>query len=239
GIEIATVFLDNQLAVKRFTPEAAKIVNLAPTDVGRPLGHFTTHLKYDRLVHDAREVLESLLPKTVEVEAGDGSWYNLRILPYRTLDNVIDGVVMTFADITALKQLEASLRVQQPQPLACPDCAQPFAAAVREPLVVLDSHLRIVAASRSFYRYLASVPAPPGESPGQTWELPGLQSLVHDVLSRDLHLDDYRLEHEFSNLGRRVLLLNARRLAGSDPLSGLVALAIDDITEVPARPALS
>ena len=100
GIEIATIFLDNDLAVKRFTPEADKIVHLVAGDVGRPLSHFATNLKYDRLVEDAKAVLDRLVSKEAQVEAKDGHWYNMRILPYRSADNAIDGVVMTFADIT-------------------------------------------------------------------------------------------------------------------------------------------
>ena len=109
GSEIVTIFLDSDLGVKRFTPQATRIVNLAASDVGRPLGHFTTNLKYDRLVQDAREVQDTLVPKEAQVQASDGRWYNMRVLPYRTVENVIAGVVMTFADITAIKQLEESL----------------------------------------------------------------------------------------------------------------------------------
>ena len=111
GIEIATIFLDNELGVKRFTAEADRIVHLVAGDVGRPLGHFATNLKYDRLVEDAKAVLDRLMPKEAQLEAKDGRWYNMRILPYRRADNAIDGVVMTFADITVIKRMEESSQV--------------------------------------------------------------------------------------------------------------------------------
>ena len=81
GTQIATIFLDDELCVKRFTAEASQIVNLAAGDVGRPIGHFTTNLKYARLIQDSKEVLDSLVPKEVQVQAGDGRWYNMPCCP--------------------------------------------------------------------------------------------------------------------------------------------------------------
>ena len=144
GIEIATIFLDNELGVKRFTAEADRIVHLVAGDVGRPLSHFATNLKYDRLVEDAKAVLDRLVPKEAQVEAKDGRWYNMRILPYRSADNTIDGVVMTFTDITLMKQLEESTQ-------AARDYAENIIATIREPLVVLDSELRIVLSGQPLF----------------------------------------------------------------------------------------
>ena len=203
GIEIATIFLDNDLGVKRFTPDAARIVNLAPSDVGRPLAHFTTKLKYGRLVHDAREVLEKLVPKTAEVEAGDGRWYHLRVLPYRTEDNAIDGVAMTFADITALKRLEASLQQQKAEAQAARDYAENIIATIREPLVVLDGQLRIVSASRSFYETFHVTPAVTegrllDQIGRRQWEIPALRQLLEEVLSKDAQFRGFPRGARFS-----------------------------------------
>jgi two-component system CheB/CheR fusion protein len=111
--EIATVFLDGGLQVRRFTSEAAKIIKLIPGDVGRPITDLASGLRYPELAKDVQEVLRSLVPVQKTVDARDGRWFTVRIMPYRTLDNRIDGVVITFADITVAKTLEARLRSQQ------------------------------------------------------------------------------------------------------------------------------
>ncbi len=108
--EIATIFLDNDLNVKRFTSQATRVFNLIPGDVGRPLTHIVSNLHYDQLAQDVRDVLETLVFKEVQVQGSDGRWYAMRIMPYRTIDNVIDGTVLTLVDITLLKSLENELR---------------------------------------------------------------------------------------------------------------------------------
>jgi len=111
GTGIATVFVDHQLRILRFTPAATRIINLIHTDVGRPVGHLVSNLVgYDQLVADARGVLDTLVSKDVVVETRDGGWYTLRIQPYRTLENVIEGAVITFVDISEAKRTELALR---------------------------------------------------------------------------------------------------------------------------------
>ena len=111
--DIATLFLDNDLNVRRFTPQATKIIKLIPADVGRPITDLASELRYPELAEDAREVLRTLASAEKPIGARDGRWFTVRIMPYRTLDDRIDGVVITFADITAAKTLEAKLRAKQ------------------------------------------------------------------------------------------------------------------------------
>jgi len=108
--DIATLFLDNDLKVRRFTTQATKIIKLIPSDVGRPITDLASDLLYPELVTDAREVLLKLGFAEKPIAARDGRWFTVRIMPYRTLEDRIDGVVITFADITVAKTLEAQLR---------------------------------------------------------------------------------------------------------------------------------
>jgi two-component system CheB/CheR fusion protein len=118
GTGIGTVFVDLQLRILRFTPAVTRIINLIVSDVGRPVSHIASNLVgYARLVEDIQAVLDNLIPKEVEVQTQAGMWYAMRIQPYRTMNNVIEGAVITFVDVTemkktqdALKQSEALLR---------------------------------------------------------------------------------------------------------------------------------
>jgi two-component system CheB/CheR fusion protein len=108
--DIATLFLDNDLKVRRFTTQAAKLINLIPGDIGRPITDLASDLLYPELMADARGVLQKLGFVEKPISARGGHWFTARIMPYRTLDDRIEGVVITFADITAGKTLEAQLR---------------------------------------------------------------------------------------------------------------------------------
>ena len=108
--EIVTVFLDNELHVRRFTTGADKLFKLIPGDVGRPLSDIASDLLYPRMTEEAREVLRTLVFSEKQITTADGRWFSVRIMPYRTMEDVIGGVVITFANITAAKTLEAELR---------------------------------------------------------------------------------------------------------------------------------
>ncbi|MGC4120346.1 MAG: PAS domain-containing protein [Myxococcales bacterium] len=110
--EIATLFLDAELNVRRFTTPTTRIFKLIPGDAGRPITDIVSDLDYPHLSEDAREVLRTLVFKESKISTRDGRWFAVRIMPYRTLENVIDGVVITFSDASAAQALETSLREQ-------------------------------------------------------------------------------------------------------------------------------
>ena len=107
--DIATLFLDKELNVRRFTTQTTKIIKLIPSDVGRPITDLASELHYPELADDGRRVLRTLVAAEKPIGSKDGRWFTVRIMPYRTLDDRIDGVVVTFADITTARKLEAKL----------------------------------------------------------------------------------------------------------------------------------
>lgn len=108
--DIATLFLDRFLNVRRFTPQATKVIKLLPGDRGRPITDLAMELSYPELAEDAHEVLRKLTFTEKTIATHGGRWFTVRIMPYRTVDDRIDGVVITFSDITVAKTLEAKLR---------------------------------------------------------------------------------------------------------------------------------
>jgi two-component system CheB/CheR fusion protein len=111
GTGIGTVFVDHQLHILRFTPAVSTIINLIPSDVGRPVAHIASNLiGYDRLVADTQEVLNTLALKEIDVQTMEGKWYTMRIQPYRTLENVIEGAVISFVNVTEVVQTRDALQ---------------------------------------------------------------------------------------------------------------------------------
>jgi two-component system CheB/CheR fusion protein len=227
--EIGTIFLDTDLYIQRFTPTTTQIFNLIQTDVGRPLNHIVSKLAYDHLVQDAKEVLETLIPKEIEVRTNDGQWFSARIMPYRTTENVIKRAVITFADITDQKKAQQIAQKAR-------EYTNSIVDTVREPLLVLGADLKVVSASRSFYRTFEVTPK---ETEGQfiydlgdrQWDIPKLRELLEEILAKNTTFDDFQVEHEFHTIGRRKMFLNARQIYSEIEESQLILLAIEDITE--------
>ena len=226
--EIATVFLDNALRVRLFTTGSNKVFKLIPGDVGRPITDISSELLYPELAEDAREVLRTLVSHEQQVVARDGGWFTVRCMPYRTLDNMIDGVVITFTDITVSKTLEAKLREAR-------EYAENIVDSVREPLVILDAELRIVTASRPFYQFFKVKPEETEKHHiydvgNRQWDTPKLRELLESILPRVTTFDDFEIEHDFPDVGKRTMSLNARKVFSEGGKTQLIVLAIEDIT---------
>lgn len=225
NVGTAVVFLDDQLRIRRFTREAARIYRLVSSDVGRPLADIKSDLEQGDMLGEAKAVLDSLVPCEREVKTIAGVWYLARIQPYRTMDNIIEGVVLTFTDIS--RPLETGAAIQQARVLA-----ETIINTVREPLIVLNGELQIISASRSFYQVFK---VEPKDTVGRRiydignhqWHIPALRTLLQNVLLRDQNFDDYVVEHNFPVLGQQKMVLCARPIAGATREDRLILLAID------------
>lgn len=227
--EIATLFLDLQLRIKRFTAQATKLIRLIPADVGRPISDLANHLRYDRLAEDAAEVLRTLERKEAEVCTVDGAWRLMRIVPYRTSENLIDGLVVTFVDIDRLKRVEQASDAERA-------LAESIVETAREPFVVLDGELRIVSANAASCRAFAVA----GEDlrnrlfftlTGGRWSVSALRPVLDRVVTAGENVLDAEVAVEQAGAVKARLLVNARRFEQAPGLPVRILLAFEDITE--------
>jgi two-component system CheB/CheR fusion protein len=142
--DVATVFLDDKLHIKRFTTQAKKVFSLIDTDIGRPISDLAANLRYDLLVEEAQEVLRTLVFREREIQTKEGHWRLMRIMPYRTHENLIDGLVMTFVDIDRLKNFQRAERQVRAY-------AEGVVDAMSSSILLLDGELRGVFANRAFH----------------------------------------------------------------------------------------
>ena len=226
NVNIGTLFLDRHLRIKRITRDAVQAYRLVAADVGRPLSDIKSNLEAEDLLVDAQTVLDTLIPFEREVRTFDGVWYLARIQPYRTLDNMIDGVVMTFTDIS--QRITAEHTVAEARELA-----EAIVNTVREPLMVLDGELKIISASRSFYEYFQTKPE---HTLGQLiyqlgngqWDIPALRELLDNILPSNNTFDNFRMAHDFPVVGHRKMVLNARRIVVNPGSQPLILLAMEE-----------
>jgi two-component system CheB/CheR fusion protein len=228
---IATIFLDDNLAIKRFTREATALYRLAPTDVHRPLADLKSNIEGEDLVEDARAVLETLAPREKEIQTTDNAWYLARILPYRTLDNVIEGVVLTFTDITGIKQAQAEVQ-------SALDYSECIVDTITQPLIIMNDQLSVVSANRSFYKTFRVTPQDTVgryfyEIGERQWDIPSLRSLLDDILKHDTTFENVEVDHDFPTIGRKKMILNAKRILNKPGEGQLILLAIEDVTASP------
>jgi two-component system CheB/CheR fusion protein len=226
-VNVGTIFLNEHLAIRRFTREATKVFRLAASDTGRPLADIRSNIPDVDLIPAAQAVLDSLIPHETPVKTTSNEWFLVRIMPYRTLENVIDGVVLTFSDITALKAVEAEARTTR-------DYAQSIVDTVREPLVVLNGRFEVISASQAFYATFEVTPeATQGkvlyELGNKQWDIPRLHELLETVLPEKTSFENFLVEHDFPGIGQKKMLLNAREIIGQEGSRHLILLAIEVI----------
>jgi two-component system CheB/CheR fusion protein len=219
SINIPLVMVGKNLQIRWFTPSMEPLLNLLPTDQGRPI----TDL-HSAAIPNFRDLLQGALAgeqnKNIEMQSPSGRWLSLRILPYRGLDNSIEGAIATLVDIDDLKRAR--------------DFAEAVVATVREPLLVLDAGLRVRTANQAFYGlfHIESRDVAGHQIyhiKGLHWDIPRLRDLLENILPRQSVMMDFELEQTYPGIGLRTLLLHAREIRQSDG-ERMILLAVNDIT---------
>jgi two-component system, chemotaxis family, CheB/CheR fusion protein len=228
SINIPILMLTNDVRIRRFTPMAQQLFNFIPTDAGRPLSDIRTNLNIPDLEPLILQVLETLSIKELEVQTDTGYWYLLRIRPYRTAENQIDGVVMVLLDIDALKRSVATIE-------AARNYAESIVTTVQVPLIVIESDFRVNTANRSFCETFQVSQQETTKSllfdlsNGQ-WNIAGLRPLLEDVFANNTILQNFEVEQQFEQIGHKIMLLNALKIISTENTPRIL-LSIEDITE--------
>ncbi len=225
GVDIPILLIGNKLQIRRFNAAAGKALNLIATDIGRPISDIRPNINvpdFDKMIH---EVVDTLTIKTQEVRDTRGRWYTLAIRPYKTIDNRIDGAIVTFEDIHDLKQ--GMTRIQEAR-----EYAEAIVETVREHLIVLNKDLRVVSANQSYYKNFAVTPEAIKDKyiydiQGGLWNMPKLRELLDEIIRENKAFNDFEFNYEAPGAGRKMMLLNARRVAREEQL---ILLAVEDIT---------
>lgn len=224
SVQLAVIMVDRELCIRRFTPAAEKLFNLIAGDVGRPMQHIKPNIVCPNLEQSIHAVIDNITPLEQEVHDLSDRWYSLRVRPYCSLDNRIEGAVIALVDIDAVKRREMQTEESRRRTMA-------IVQAVREALLVLDSNLRVLMVNEAFCRMFGmEMAAAIGQSVFDlsegAWQEPRVRALLAATLSDGESQSEVPWEHDFPGVGRQKLVLGARRVAGLEDQPPLALLAI-------------
>src|ERR1041384_1835890 len=226
--QVPTVMLDSSLRIRRFNSSAERVLNLITTDVGRQFADIKTNIDLPDLPQLISDVIDTVTVKEMEVRDTHGRWYQMRIRPYKTIENQIDGAVLVLVDIDALKKHEEQLRESR-------NYAEAIVETVLDPLVILDEDFRIHTANRSFYETFNVTPK---ETEGKSiydlgtgqWDSEELQTLLTRVLASGESFRAFEVKFDFPSLGPKTMLLNGREVYQVASKRRLILLGIQDVS---------
>lgn len=228
--EIAFIFLDGNLNIMRYTPLVPRLVNIIPSDVGRPLAHLVSKLRNEDIVNDARIILETHSQIEKEVQTLEGVWYLMRVTPYRTSENTVVGAVVSFVNISKLKALNSlniDLRDNR-------DYAWSIIEAINFPLLVLDGNFKVQTANQDFYRIFQVSPL---EMEGRLlsqlnrWNIHVLEEKLTTIIAEGVSFQSFLLDYEFPGVGYKKIYLHAHRINSKKPAADLILVVFKDIPE--------
>ncbi len=226
---LPVVMVDRGLRIRRLTGASTRTLKVLPSDMGRLITDINPGFDLPNFGQLITGVIDTLIPRELELQDTEDHWYSLQIRPYRTTDDKIDGAVIVLSDIDEAKKASERLRRSK-------QFVEDTLETVREPLLVLDEDLKVRYVNSSFLKNFA---VSNQETEGQflyelgdrQWDIPKLRAALGEVISNDTALVDFEVEHDFPGMGLKTMLLNARRVEGGHSDEPLMLLAIDDITE--------
>src|SRR5262249_27710190 len=196
SVNLPILMLGNDLTIRRFTPMAERFFNLITGDVGRRISDINPNIDISDMDKRVTEVIETLKTQDHDVRDRDGRWFSLRIRPYRTKDNKIDGAVLIMVDINEIRH-----------------SLEEVTELVNQPLLLLTGDYRVHRANSAFYEKFQLDPAQSSDvsiyklGRGE-WNIPALHALLESVLPESRRVENFHIEHKFDSLGAQVLSLS-------------------------------
>jgi two-component system, chemotaxis family, CheB/CheR fusion protein len=226
SVNIPIVMVDRNLRIRRFTPVAQRTLKLITADVGRAITDLRADVEIPQLEELVHEVMETLSSKEIEIQDRNEHWYRLQIRPYETADNKITGAVLILFDINSSKR-------ENDRSKQMISYAEAFVETVRNSVLVLDRKFKVEKATSFFYEQFRLTPA---ETEGLSiyeigagqWNIPGIRTLLGEILPQNSEVKDFEIDHEFHRVGRKRIFLNVRCLEGQDRQDSLILISIGD-----------
>ena len=227
SVSLPVVMLGRDMRIRRFTPGAQKLFKLIPSDIGRALTDIKADIDVPDLDALVREVIDGLCVKERELRDHQGRWHLLQVRPFETSDNKIAGAVLILFDIDDAKRISERLK-------HAAHYADAIIETIREPLVVLDAGLRVMRATEAFCaQFHVAAEATEGhllyDLGNRQWNIPALRHLLEEVLPKNSRVSDFEVEHVFPKIGKKTMLLNARRVASTDGEESVIVLSITEV----------
>ena len=215
---IATVYIDNDMRLMRFTPKATELFHFIESDIGRPLRHINSRIEYSDIISSTQQVLDTLIPINKDIRTEDGVWYSMRIYPYRKTDNVIAGVVISFIDISSKLQFSRNV-----------------IDTIESPAILLNRDYHIVLANRAFHDFFETSletidNASLFDMEKSRWDLPGLRDMIGKVSKRNGPVEDLKIRETFREIGEKTLILNAKMVEATSGEESWILLTMEDVT---------
>jgi two-component system CheB/CheR fusion protein len=229
SVNIPILIVGQDLRIRRYTPGMEKLFNLISSDLGRPLNHIKPNIEIPDFIATVTSVMDNVKSHTIELQNSQSHWYSVRIHPYRTEDNKIDGAVIAFIDI---HQVKSSLEIAS----AAQKYAEAVIEAVRHPMLVLDEDLQVVSCSKAYHKvFKVNEKETIGNllyrlGNGQ-WGVPELRAKLEEVMNQGSEFDGLIITHDFPNIGKRTMLISGRQIPAGVAKEPMVLMQIEDKTE--------
>lgn len=228
SIEVGIIFLDNDLNIKRFNPAVMRLFNVIDSDLGRSITHITSTFKQDNLINDIQAVLDRLIERSIEISTNIDEWFIMTIRPYRTIDNIIDGVILMFKDISAHKQSQLLLKQQQ-------NYAETIIQTIRHPFLILNEEFHVISTNEAFFKLFSvfqgdTIEKSIFELGNGQWNIPELRQLLEELINNKTVVEGFVVQHNFPHIGMKTVIIDAHTIDYEPSGKSLILLAMDEVT---------